>query len=71
MNKDKLLKAADKLAKAYRDWIMANAEYNSLLSEGTVGTYIINFAAVTERKKTPQWNRPTLKGGQSEQGGDY
>ena len=53
MNKDKLLKAADKLAKAYRDWIMANAEYNSLLSEGTVGTYIINFAVVTERKKTP------------------
>ncbi len=56
MDKDKLLKAADKLANAYRAWIIANAEYNSLLSPATVGTYTINFNAVKggKWKKRPK-----------------
>lgn len=32
MKKDKLVVAAERLAKAYRAWIMANAAYNSLLT---------------------------------------
>ncbi len=44
-NVPKLMKSADNLAKAYRAWIMANAEYNSLLSADlTRSTYTINWA---------------------------
>lgn len=45
MNK-KLEKAADKMAKAYRAWIMSNAAYNSLLSPGNVNTYTIKWDSV-------------------------
>lgn len=47
----KLEKAAEKLAKAYRSWIIANAEYNSLLSFKTIDdTFTVNWTKGSEKK---------------------
>ncbi len=47
-NEKAILKAADKLAKAYRAWIVANAAYNILLVRDTAceSMYTINFAGL-------------------------
>lgn len=49
--KPKLKKAAEKLAKTYRAWILANAEYNSVLDSGLVSSekYTINFGGKKQK----------------------
>ena len=45
--KDELTTAAEKVADAYRGWILANAAYNNLLGQRGVGvSYTLNWEKI-------------------------